>query len=757
MKKFTISLFLSVLMTGFVFAQNKFNPIIKIPANASVIKAPAIIKGSPKIKNLSQAPANNRQITNLKTSVVTNLQKSGFKNAQSQVPGTVYLDEGFDSTGVFLPSGWSSIDQDGDGLDWSQGLDAAGAGTRNGSVGCAYSASWDGGVGPLTPENYMVTPAIDLSSAGSLITLSYWVYAQDQDWPAEHYKVVVSKTGSTKSDFDGGDNVLEETLIATGNGVYVERTVDLSSYVGDTINIAWIHFNSTDNFWMNIDDVLVEEPKNYDAVITGMSTSLPEHTIIPLSQAPTMDLMGSVASAGLKTITGISLNANVVGGTATTANLDSIQAGNDSNLTTSPSFDPSKAGNYAIAYDVSINETDEDTTNNVDTLTVIINDSLYTKDYTILGVVAGNISLGSAGTMGNLFQLDYADTLTSIILYLDTLKLNDSLQLVVIDWSDTSVVYQSAGMTVDTAETEGAKNYNIPDLYLDPGSYIIGVIDPTGNSAVFKYDGNTATGESYFITTGNWVIASAFGAIGIWPSFGIPAMPFVPDTCDTNTLVVITSSMDVSCAGGDDGMAMVSVSGGTSPYMYHWDDPNDQLTDIAVDLQAGGYWVSVIDAKGCWIFDSVYVDEPWDLDVEVWNTDASCGNADGTAMASAYGGTSPYWYYWSTGDSTADISSLAAGPYGLSVTGNNSRRSVTIGASGHNEATITCFHDIVASVIAIQFSICFRPLQDTRSICFEGIHFLSTGAKTGCDSCYNEPSIRSFCNRTTLVTCRSTV
>lgn len=57
-----------------------------------------------------------------------------------------------------------------------------------------------------------------------------------------------------------------------------------------------------------------------------------------------------------------------------------------------------------------------------------------------------------------------------------------------------------------------------------------------------------------------------------------------------------------------DGTATISVTGGTSPYTYLWDDSNGQMESMAVYLNTGWYTVVVTDANGCQLTDSVFVD-----------------------------------------------------------------------------------------------------------------------------------------------------
>ncbi|MBL7826553.1 MAG: hypothetical protein JNJ57_07985, partial [Saprospiraceae bacterium] len=60
-------------------------------------------------------------------------------------------------------------------------------------------------------------------------------------------------------------------------------------------------------------------------------------------------------------------------------------------------------------------------------------------------------------------------------------------------------------------------------------------------------------------------------------------------------MVVITASTNATCAAP--GSATASVSGGTTPYTYHWS--NNETTQTAVNLFAGTYTVTVTDAANC--------------------------------------------------------------------------------------------------------------------------------------------------------------
>jgi len=162
------------------------------------------------------------------------------------------LNEGFE-TG--LPTGWTTIDADGDGVNWlhSSALSITDNQGHNGSAGFMLSQSYDNNTGALTPNNYLITPAITLTGNA---TLTYYVCGQDASYAAEHYAVMISTTGSTAADFT--TTLLEETISATRTqGAWLERTINLAAYTGQTVYIAFRHYNVTDMFYLNLDDVQI--------------------------------------------------------------------------------------------------------------------------------------------------------------------------------------------------------------------------------------------------------------------------------------------------------------------------------------------------------------------------------------------------------------------------------------------------------------------------------------------------------------------
>ena len=128
---------------------------------------------------------------------------------------------------------------------------------------------------------------------------------------------------------------------------------------------------------------------------------------------------------------------------------------------------------------------------------------------------------------------------------------------------------------------------------------------------------------------------------------------------------------NVICFGGSNGMAATSVSGGTAPYTYLWDDANTQNAAIATGLSAGSYTLVVTDGTGCVTTETTTLGEPAELVATTNSTDAPPGGCTGTADVSASGGTPPYTYLWSSGQTTTSLTFLCPGIYTATVTDAN--------------------------------------------------------------------------------------
>ena len=135
-------------------------------------------------------------------------------------------------------------------------------------------------------------------------------------------------------------------------------------------------------------------------------------------------------------------------------------------------------------------------------------------------------------------------------------------------------------------------------------------------------------------------------------------------------IIVSTQVTNVLCNGGNNGAINLTVSGGTAPYTFLWN--NGAVTEDLNNLTAGTYTVTVTDASGCTKTTSATVTQPTLVVLTATTVNVSCfGGNNGSINLSVSGGTPAYTYQWSNGQTTQDINDLTAGSYTVTVTDAN--------------------------------------------------------------------------------------
>ena len=176
--------------------------------------------------------------------------------ADSYTSTTYSFDEGFD--------GWTTIDADGDGHDWFftrdlESIYAYYSGIMDwdnpekdffySGTGSVASGSYINGVGALTPNNYLVSPKVELGGS-----ISFYTCPLDNSYYYETIGVFVS----TNSNTDPADFTEVESWTLTDEH-WKQYTVDLSAYSGEGY-IAIRHYNSVDVYIFFLDEVTITAP-----------------------------------------------------------------------------------------------------------------------------------------------------------------------------------------------------------------------------------------------------------------------------------------------------------------------------------------------------------------------------------------------------------------------------------------------------------------------------------------------------------------
>jgi gliding motility-associated-like protein len=146
-----------------------------------------------------------------------------------------------------------------------------------------------------------------------------------------------------------------------------------------------------------------------------------------------------------------------------------------------------------------------------------------------------------------------------------------------------------------------------------------------------------------------------------------------PAVVQINPATVLTT--DVSCYGLCDGTSTISAIGGTTGagYSYNWLNSGTQGPNVS-NLCAGYQVVEITDGNNCVFLDSVLIDEPDSLQLQLdqfvtFNPPCNATNQGSIGVVYAGGNAGPVSYTWTNNVSDKAIATdLAAGFYGITVT-----------------------------------------------------------------------------------------
>ncbi|MBL7896353.1 MAG: gliding motility-associated C-terminal domain-containing protein [Bacteroidia bacterium] len=149
----------------------------------------------------------------------------------------------------------------------------------------------------------------------------------------------------------------------------------------------------------------------------------------------------------------------------------------------------------------------------------------------------------------------------------------------------------------------------------------------------------------------------------------------VPLTEPTQLVVTIDSlsnynGYNISCYGGNNGFAYVSVIGGVTNYTYTWSNTstNQNLSNVT----AGTYSLLVTDQNRCNATIDTTLTQPPAITFSAAVTSPLCnGVPTGSINATLGGGVTPFTYTWSTTATTEDLINIGAGTYTLVYSDNN--------------------------------------------------------------------------------------
>ncbi|PCH69498.1 MAG: hypothetical protein COC01_01200, partial [Bacteroidetes bacterium] len=131
--------------------------------------------------------------------------------------------------------------------------------------------------------------------------------------------------------------------------------------------------------------------------------------------------------------------------------------------------------------------------------------------------------------------------------------------------------------------------------------------------------------------------------------------------------VTLSPTTDVTCNGAADGSVSATGKGGIGFYTYAWN--TGATIQTISSLSGGNYTVTVQESGGTSIIQTVTINEPVVLSLELDSTENACNSiGTGSAIVTVSGGNGSDTYKWSTGATTQSISSIGLGTYTVTVT-----------------------------------------------------------------------------------------
>ena len=129
---------------------------------------------------------------------------------------------------------------------------------------------------------------------------------------------------------------------------------------------------------------------------------------------------------------------------------------------------------------------------------------------------------------------------------------------------------------------------------------------------------------------------------------------------------------EILCYADSTAIAYAVLPNGFQPISYQWVDENSNpvsTEDTVGKLPAGLYTIYASDKFNCSDTTELIINQPDSINPEFEIVSPSCSSvADGKILTHTSGGTSPYYYVWSTGSVDDQIIEIPDGYYSLTVT-----------------------------------------------------------------------------------------
>jgi|GEM_PF-1089515 len=547
-----------------------------------------------------------------------------------------------------------------DNKDWvsrSSGTSSSSTGPSSDFTGGNYLFLEASGCSNRTADLY--SPVFDFTgNTAPRITFNYHMYGSDMGSLELAYSTDSGATWSTPIVSISGD----QGNAWSGTGALILSLAGDDAVIFRFRGVTGSNFRSD----MAIDNITVDQAPMHEVGVTSLS-------ITGDGCGTNQELTVDIGNFGAATQTSIPVAYMFNGSTISETWTGTLAPGGSTQHTFNTKFDASATGNYVLkAYTVL--GTDADNSNDTSS-TNIVTPVRYSTDYradfesglpsdwTTDGSVGSGHNAGSSVLFRNLWSGTTSFTSTSArvenIAAGDVFRFNYRYS----NWSAGTV-----GTTLGTGDTlkvlistDCGANWTLLDT-VHAGNHTASA------SAVRKeYDMTAYAGD---------VVVLRFEAVRGTGDYYLDIDEFyIGEGLSSSTAVVSNyNGRDISCHSATDGEVRAVANGGVMPYTYQWDaNAGSQTNDTALTLGAGKYFVTITDAQGYSVQDSITISQPDTISVSVNATNPTCAaNFDGALDLTITGGTLPYSISWSDGPAvTEDRAAIDTGSYTVTITDAN--------------------------------------------------------------------------------------
>ena len=272
----------------------------------------------------------------------------------------------------------------------------------------------------------------------------------------------------------------------------------------------------------------------------------------------------------------------------------------------------------------------------------------------------GSISITATGGTGNL-SYTWSNTpantpnLTNLTTGNYTVTVTDEVQC---SATQTIVVLNNNAPSVQTINTTPSTCNN------NNGTAQIDVIGGTGTLSYVWTDAVSTTNSATNLSAQNYTVT-------ITDQSQCSVIATVTINNQAAPQITNTQTINATC-GNNNGSITLTTTGGTGNLVYTWTDLVS-TTNTANNLSPQTYTVTITDQNGCNTNTTAIIvnqNAPQITDTQVSN--ATCGNANGSATITVTGGISPINYTWTDAVSTTNTANnLSAQTYTITITDSN--------------------------------------------------------------------------------------